>query len=242
MPDRPPRAARRDAPNPAPAETPSTAERILDVAERCFARRGFAGTTLRDVAEGVGIRIPSLYNHFASKEALYAAVLARGMTPILDLLARSLASGDDDAGSDPRSLVRDVMALLVARPELPRLVQYELLAGGDHLASVLESWLRPTFARSLELLQQSPAAQAWKPEQLPALLLALLNIILGHFAMAPLFASLLGEREDDHTAITRATEVYGEIASTLVRGTPLAAGAPASGASPSRTTDQEPRS
>ena len=234
MPDRTQRAPSRETPSR--AEAPSTAERILDVAERCFARKGFAGTTLRDVAEGVGIRIPSLYNHFDGKESLYAAVLARGMTPILDLLARSIASGDDDAGTDPRALVRDVMALLGERPELPRLVQYELLAGGDHLASVLESWLRPTFARSLELLQQSPAVQAWKPEQLPALLLALLDMILGHFAMAPLFASLLGERADDEAAIARATEVYGEIAFTLVRGMPSAAGA-----RPVRTPDQEPR-
>jgi len=52
-----------------------TAERILDAAEALFAEHGYAGTTLRDVAERVGIRIPSLYNHFESKDALYAAVL-----------------------------------------------------------------------------------------------------------------------------------------------------------------------
>ncbi|MCH7709746.1 MAG: helix-turn-helix transcriptional regulator, partial [Myxococcales bacterium] len=37
-----------------------TAERILDAAEVLFSERGYAGTTLRDVAASVGIRIPSL--------------------------------------------------------------------------------------------------------------------------------------------------------------------------------------
>ena len=58
-----------------------TAARILDAAEALFAERGYAGTTLRDVAAAVGIRNPSLYNHFPNKESLYAAVLERGIGP-----------------------------------------------------------------------------------------------------------------------------------------------------------------
>ena len=41
-----------------------TAERILDAAENLFADRGYAGTTMRDVSAAVGLRTPSLYNHF----------------------------------------------------------------------------------------------------------------------------------------------------------------------------------
>ena len=67
--DRPARPRRRGE---------ATAERILDEAEALFAERGFAGATLRDVATRVGIRNPSLYNHFPSKECLYVAVLERG--------------------------------------------------------------------------------------------------------------------------------------------------------------------
>ena len=40
----------------------STAQRILDAAEALFSERGFSGTTLRDVAARVGLRIPSRYN------------------------------------------------------------------------------------------------------------------------------------------------------------------------------------
>ena len=48
-----------------------TAERILDAAEALFAQRGYAGATLRDVAAKVGLRTPSLYNHFPNKESIW---------------------------------------------------------------------------------------------------------------------------------------------------------------------------
>jgi len=85
----------RAGPSPQPTATAAvlrrkgevTAERILDAAEALFAERGYAGTSLRDVAARVELRIPSIYNHFPSKDALYAAVLARGIGPVLELLA-----------------------------------------------------------------------------------------------------------------------------------------------------------
>ena len=58
-------------------QAPTTAERILDAAESLFAEKGYSATSLGDVADRVGIRSPSLYNHFRNKEALYEAVLER---------------------------------------------------------------------------------------------------------------------------------------------------------------------
>ena len=66
-----------------------TRERILDAAEALFAERGFEGASLREVAARVGLRNPSLYNHFDSKESLYAAVLERDIGPVLRLLAEA---------------------------------------------------------------------------------------------------------------------------------------------------------
>ena len=65
-----------DAPASGVDERP-TAERILDAAEDLFAEKGFSATSLGEVADRVGIRSPSLYNHFRNKEALYTAVLKR---------------------------------------------------------------------------------------------------------------------------------------------------------------------
>jgi AcrR family transcriptional regulator len=50
-------------------------EQVLRVAEALFARAGYRGVGLREIAAQVGIRAPSLFKHFASKQALYNAVL-----------------------------------------------------------------------------------------------------------------------------------------------------------------------
>ena len=54
----------------------TTRERILDVASRLFVERGYAATSVRDIAAELGISNPSLYHHFASKERLLEELLA----------------------------------------------------------------------------------------------------------------------------------------------------------------------
>ncbi|WP_165818505.1 TetR/AcrR family transcriptional regulator [Frankia canadensis] len=63
---------------------------MLTEAARLFAQRGFTTTTTRDIAAAVGIRQPSLYKHFGSKEAILAALFDRTsirMAAVVDQLA-----------------------------------------------------------------------------------------------------------------------------------------------------------
>jgi len=60
-------------------------EEILDVALELMAEQGVAGLSLGEVARQLGIRPPSLYVYFASKNALYDAAFARGAKEIYDL-------------------------------------------------------------------------------------------------------------------------------------------------------------
>lgn len=52
----------------------STKERALHAALELFGSKGYDGVSMNDIAQAVGIRAPSLYKHFPSKEALFAAV------------------------------------------------------------------------------------------------------------------------------------------------------------------------
>src|SRR5689334_16550465 len=55
----------------------STERRILDTAEELFARRGLDAVTTKEIAAGAGVAIGAMYHHFASKDAIYAAVVKR---------------------------------------------------------------------------------------------------------------------------------------------------------------------
>jgi AcrR family transcriptional regulator len=74
-----------------------TRRRLLDAALELFATQGFDATTVRQIADAVGVRDPAIYAHFAGKQALYDALLAE-MGPVsLQALELDL----DDVAADP---------------------------------------------------------------------------------------------------------------------------------------------
>jgi len=74
-----------------------TRERIVQTAWALARQRGLAGWSLRDVAEAVGMRAPSLYVYFDSKNALYDAMFADGYRT---LMARIEATSTEGAPAE----------------------------------------------------------------------------------------------------------------------------------------------
>ena len=74
------------AERPAPRERRRMSRRsqILDVAWELARRDGLAGISLRELADRVDLRQPSLYTYFASKADLYDAMFAQGFAQLVD--------------------------------------------------------------------------------------------------------------------------------------------------------------
>ncbi|AFY86486.1 MAG: hypothetical protein CLLPBCKN_003143 [Chroococcidiopsis cubana SAG 39.79] len=65
----------------------SSRDRILQAAQRLFARQGFDGTTTRDLAQAAGVAEGTLFRHFSNKKAILVEVATQGWVEILtDLL------------------------------------------------------------------------------------------------------------------------------------------------------------
>jgi len=58
-------------------------EQLLDVGRRLFAERGFEGTSIEEIAKDAGVSKPVVYEHFGSKEGLYAVVVHREVERLL---------------------------------------------------------------------------------------------------------------------------------------------------------------
>jgi AcrR family transcriptional regulator len=67
-----------------------TPERILDAAERLFARQGVAATSLRSITTDAGVNPAASHYHFGSKRELVAAILTRRITPLSEARIRRL--------------------------------------------------------------------------------------------------------------------------------------------------------
>lgn len=167
-----------------------TRDRILDVAEALFASRGYAGAAIRDIAREAQLTPASLYNHFAGKQALYEAVLERGVRPLIELLG-GLPELDDTA-EGTRKIIHTIMLHLATRPHLPGLVQQEAITGGTALASLARTWIRPMIEHGLLRMKDDPRT-GWSEEDHPRVIFAWMNLVFGYFAMAPLMREVLDE-------------------------------------------------
>jgi len=58
-------------------------EQLLDIGRKLFAERGFEGTSIEEIAAHAGVSKPVVYEHFGSKEGLYAVVVHREVERLL---------------------------------------------------------------------------------------------------------------------------------------------------------------
>lgn len=70
-----------------------TRRRILQAAAELFVEHGFAGTSIRDISERLGMTKGSLYYHFTSKEDLLVALLAPLFEAVDEFVAAARATG-----------------------------------------------------------------------------------------------------------------------------------------------------
>jgi AcrR family transcriptional regulator len=68
-------------------------EQLVQVGRSLFAEKGYDGTSIEEIAARANVSKPVVYEHFGGKEGLYAVVVDREMSDLLDRLTRSLSSG-----------------------------------------------------------------------------------------------------------------------------------------------------
>ena len=68
-------------------------EQLVQVGRTLFAEKGYDGTSIEEIAARANVSKPVVYEHFGGKEGLYAVVVDREMSDLLDRLTRALSSG-----------------------------------------------------------------------------------------------------------------------------------------------------
>lgn len=214
-------------PDAAPLSSASSRDKILDVAESLFARRGFSGVGVREVADAVRLSKSSLFHHFESKSQLYQAVLARILGRIEEQLQPALAS----AGSPADRLSRWVEALidaLVEHPPSARLLLRGLFEEEDFgqqpspEGEAAQRTLDGIIERLLALLREGAECGVFRPTSGPHTIQTLIGATVYHFASGDFGRSLIGGPLLSAEAVRRRKE---EVRAFLQHG--LAPAAPA---------------
>ena len=170
------------------SETENETEvRILKAAQRLFARRGYSGTTTRDLAQAAGVAEGTLFRHFESKKAILVQVATEGWVEILtDLLTELSEMASYKAiGQVMRrrmgNLTRNADMMRVCfmeaqfHPELREQIQGEVIA---KMTDVTEAFFQTAMDRGI-YRPMNPRVVA--------------RIFLGMFAIAGFSQSTLGD-------------------------------------------------
>lgn len=168
----------------------ATRAAILDAAETVFIERGWHAAGMREVAERAGLAVSSIYNHFASKELLFEAVLTRqGLAVQTDALEGFVAATDFPGNVE--AVVSLMRRLAKEHPVFVRLVIIDLvefgarhvttLAGVD-LLPVIEALFRPNYERDA-------SNGKLRDFDLPTVIRFLYLALFGYFAISDFYGA-----------------------------------------------------
>ena len=182
-----------------------TEARILDAAEIVFARRGLAGTRVREIAAAAGVNGATLYNYYPSKDALYEAVLERGIHPLTEMLAEFAAATNESESA--HQMVRAVMQHLAERPHLSKLIYLEAISEGDFLPKLARRWFRPILEQIVGELKARPTPEHFDEGLFVHVATLFVQLSFGHFALAPLLHEAMDEDPISAEGIRRQTRL-----------------------------------
>jgi AcrR family transcriptional regulator len=117
---------------------------LLDAAAELFAERGYDRTTVRDIAGRAGVNQALLFRYFGSKEALYAAVVAR--------------SGRDTlAELPPEEVLAHILRAILEGDRQDNSLQIMLRSSGEDVAAkAISHELGQEYVRALAALTDAP--------------------------------------------------------------------------------------
>ncbi len=117
-------------------------QQIVEAAVDLFSRKGFRGTTTREIAEAAGISEAMIFKHFATKRELYSAIIeVKSETEELLASAAKASEAKDDAGV-LRSVGLKMLEQTERDPSLMRLLLFSALEGHELSEIFFESRVR----------------------------------------------------------------------------------------------------
>ncbi|WJG11219.1 TetR family transcriptional regulator C-terminal domain-containing protein [Aliiglaciecola sp. LCG003] len=111
---------------------------ILRAAEQEFAKNGFKGTRIQQVADSAGLPKTNVLYYYKSKENLYLAVLEQILT--LWNSAFDLATTEDDPAEQLAHYITEKMEFSLTRPEASKIFALEVINGAPNLKEFFKEY------------------------------------------------------------------------------------------------------
>ncbi|MBR9908736.1 MAG: TetR/AcrR family transcriptional regulator [Gammaproteobacteria bacterium] len=108
------------------SRTGSSRDTILDVSVQLFAKHGFEGVKMRQIAQAAKVTLPAIYHHFGNKEELYKAVESAMYAPHAQSLLQAMLANDQPE-KRLRAFIGNMVDSLESNPAYFKLLQRNLV-------------------------------------------------------------------------------------------------------------------
>jgi len=183
-------------------------KQLIEVSIDLFSRKGFAGTTTKEIAAAAGVTEAIIFRHFATKQDLYTAIVERmcSRDETADWLrgAESLMERDDDEGL-LRYLLKGILDFTQADRRYERLILFAALEGNElalmhHNAT---SWIGKSVLEYIARRQRQGAIISADPQ---LVLSAVVGAVKFYAARKYLFGC--GDEANDERAIEDLVRIF----------------------------------
>lgn len=172
---------------------------IIETAQQLFIEKGFAGTSMSDIAATVGINRPTLHYYFRTKDKMFKAVfssIVMSLMPKIHDIIRLDVSFVDRMGM----ILDEYIELFTKDPYLPKFICGEIQRDVNHL---LEAAKELQFDTALSLVKDTllkeMEAGKIKKVPLPMVFLTFYSLLTYPFLVRNLITTLFLDNEEDFT-------------------------------------------
>jgi AcrR family transcriptional regulator len=157
---------------------------ILDSALAVFSESGYHASSIDDIAREAGVSKALIYEHFASKQELYADLIARNARELTQRIAAALVGVEIESGASRLAIGLDAFfAFVEERRDAWRMLFRDV--ADPETATVVNRMLEQVTAEVTVLISQDPGASALdSPEDRRALRLLAEMLVGGTQSMA----------------------------------------------------------
>ncbi|MCR9164362.1 MAG: TetR/AcrR family transcriptional regulator [Nannocystaceae bacterium] len=156
-------------------EVESARSTILECAERLFLERGYAGTSMSEIAKASGVAKSLIHHHFGTKEALWTAV-KQSCFAAYYAKQKELLSVEPLTLENAKVSMRMYFEFLAEHPRVLRLMWWMLLSGDDDRSNALVAELGDLGVAQIEAMQERGALRRdLRPESILAGFLGLIH-------------------------------------------------------------------
>jgi TetR/AcrR family transcriptional regulator len=183
-------------------DDPEVRANILAAAEELFAARGFAGTSIRDIAQKAGVTGAMLHYYFGNKETLYTTLLEKAVAGIRSLIAETAAS-PKPAQERLTEFIEADADYILKHANLTRIVFREMLAGGTELVKIFQKYRVNNYAMLRDIMTEGAERKELRQMDIELAPISLMGMLMIFQVFRPVISLALNKPVYDEAFIKR---------------------------------------